>query len=225
MIIVVRLFPHYDVQKVWQYVEKHFSNVKGDGVVPLFMSEQDYQNHVSLICDVNDPDALADFMIKEIAPCTEITHTRTATLLKPAFYPVPKDAPSSLCRFLVPLKVYPKKFNEIHEKLLKLDLPEDIYVAYVAFSLGEEDMIVSLLSEGREAVIRFVSGRIEDSGIESIRIGVTHRTKRLVDASKWRNCQAKYARSRLYGSTGRPDEFSFDWTSLNRCAVHGPVRE
>ena len=96
MMIVVRLFPHYEVEKVWQYVEKHFSNGKGDGVVPLFMSEQDYQNHISLICDVNDLDALADFLISDIAPCKEIARTRTATLLKPAFYPLPRNSSQKL---------------------------------------------------------------------------------------------------------------------------------
>ena len=145
MIVVMRLYPHYEVEKVWQYVEKHFSNMKGDGVVPLFMSEQDYQNHVSLICDINDTDALADFLIKDIAPCKEIARTRTATMLKPAFHPIPKNASDKLCRFLVPLKVKPEKWGEIYEKLLKLTPPDDINVAYVALSLGEEDLLISLI--------------------------------------------------------------------------------
>ena len=221
MIIVVRLYPHYEVEKVWQYVNKHFSDMKGDSIVPLFVSEQDYQNHVSLICEVNDFDSLADFLIKDIAPCKDIAHTRTATMLKPAFHPIPRNASEKLCRFLVPLKVKPEKFAEMYEKLLKLTPPDDIHIAYVAFSLGEEDMLISLLSESRDSVIKFVAGRIEDTGIESIRIGVTHRTKRLVNADKWREVQAKYAKSRLYGSKGRPEEFAFDWTGLKSCVVHG----
>jgi len=225
MITVVRLFPHYDVDKVWQYAERSFLNMKGDGVVPLFMSEQDHQNHVSVICEVRELDALADFLIEQIGPCNEVAFTRTVTLLRPAFYPVAPTATNSLCRFLVPLKIYPKKFAEIYNKILKLEPPDGVHVAYIAFSLGEEDMIVSLLADHRESVIGFVSGRLEDVGIESIRIGVTHRTKRLVDEQRWRDCQARYARSRLLGGKVSAGDYSFDWTGLTRCCVHGPPHE
>ena len=98
-------------------------------------------------------------------------------------------------------------------------------MAYVAFSLGEEDMVLSMLAEERDSVIKFVAGRIENPGIESVRIGVIHRTKRLVDSNRWKQCQAKYSKSRFYGSPGRSEEFAFDWTGLRGCCVHGLPHE
>jgi len=223
--MVVRLFPHYDVEKVWQYAERNFMNSGNGGATPLFMSEQDYQNHVSLICEVHDADEFADFYLNKIASCADIAGTRTVTLMKPAFFSVPEDAPNTLCRFLLPLKIYPNKIPGIYNKILGLEPPKGIHFAYTALSLGEEDIIVSLLASDRKELINFVSGRIEDMGIESLRIGVTHRTKQLVDPGKWVDFQKKYRRSRLPNAKGGPEDFAFDWTHLTRCCVHGQVQD
>ncbi|MFX0208872.1 MAG: hypothetical protein ACFFDT_23010, partial [Candidatus Hodarchaeota archaeon] len=107
MMLIVRMYPQYEVDKVWDYAEDRFSKYKKMDIVPLFMSQHDYQNFISVVCEANKPDMLADFFGSEIAPCKEISCTRTITLIKPAFFAVPKDVPENLCRFRVALRLDP----------------------------------------------------------------------------------------------------------------------
>ena len=224
MMMIVRLYPRYEVDKVWDFVDKKFSKIKGTGVLPLFMSEQDSQNYVSVILEVGDPDALITLFERDLAGCHEIADTRTVALVKPAFFPVPRSVSSGISRFLVPVKINPCNYTEVFEKVLKLEPPKGIHFAYVTLTLGEEDMIISLLGKDWDSVRSFVSEKIEKiPGVESIRIGLTHRTKRLVDLGTWKHHQEKYAWSRFIQGRPMKGDYSFDWTYQDQCAVHGAL--
>ena len=159
--MIVRMFPRYEVDKVWKYIESKVTKLIGNEVIPLFMSEQDYQNYVSVIMEVNSADALADFFSSDIAPCEEISHTTTIAMLKPAFFPVPKNVPEGISRFLIPVKMNPCFYTKVYDQVLKLKPPKDVYFAYVALTLGEDDMLISLLAKDAKSVRRFVSEQIE----------------------------------------------------------------
>ncbi len=222
MLMTVRMYPLYEVDKVWKWVENNYSDMKNDGVTPLFMSEQDYNSYISVMCHVQNGDSFADFIAKKVAPCPEVAFTRTITLLKPAFYSVTSSNLASLCRFLVPLKVNSKTVATVYEDMLKIEPPENVLPAYTALSLGEDDIIASYLAENRDAIRKFVSGRLEGmEGVKSIRINVMHRTKRLVPQDMWLSLQKKFARARYV--PGVSEEYSLDWTELKKCCVHGTV--
>ncbi len=223
--MVVRMYPKYEVEKVWQYLEGRFSKEKHNDVVPLFMSEQDYQNFVSVICDVRVVDALADFLANDIAPCRDIVSTRTVTLVKPVFHPVPKTISSEMCRFLVQLKVNASFVSPVYSKILETELPKGLYYAYTSLSLGEDDILMSLLAKDWELIKKFVSGRIDGTpGISSTKIMITHRTKKLVNDAEWLDCQKKYSKSRFV-KTAVDEMYEYDWTSVNNCSFHGALDE
>ena len=226
MMLIVRMYPRYEVDKVWKVVEERVSKLKGNSVVPLFMSEQDYQNYVSVIMEVHDADALADFFMANIASCEEIVRTTTVTLLKPAFFPVPKNVPEGTARYLVPVKMDPCNYTKVYDRVLKLEPPKGVYFAYVALTLGEDDMLISLLAKDAKLVRKFVSEQIETvDGVQSVRIGLTHRTKRLTDLGTWKAHQEKYALSRFLPGARPREEYGFDWTYLDVCSIHGALPE
>ncbi len=224
MMLFVRLYPRYDVDKVWSYTEKRLSKYRGNSVVPLFMSQHDYQNFVSVILDVYDGEALIDFLAEEIAPCDEIAYTRTITLIKPAFYLVPEKVTSQVYRWRVAIRVDPALYREVYDKLLRLEPPKKVHYAYITYSFGEDDILISLISDKKEAIRKFVSEKIEKiKGVLGVNILLTHRTKRLANENTWRAFERKFAASRFISSAKTAGEDGFDWTFMEHCAIHGAL--
>jgi len=224
MMLIVRMYPRYETDSVWKYVESRFSKTKNKDIVPLFMSQQDYQDYVSVVLEVGNEDELAGFFEKEVAPCKEIAHTRTITLLKPSFYPVPKTTPKDFCRFRVALGVNPSCYTKAYDRLLRMDPPKHIRFTYVTYSFGEDDILVSLLAKDLESVRSFVADYLEKIvGVESVRISLTHRTARLADATTWTKALKRYSMSRFLPGAKSAEEDGFDWTYLDHCCVHGAM--
>jgi hypothetical protein len=69
-----------------------------------------------------------------------------------------------------------------------LDYPEDLFPTYAAYSFGEDDILVSMLSVDRDKIRTFVREKIESQrrvlGVDVARINMS---KRLAPTEMWKS--------------------------------------
>ena len=102
MLMIVRLYPKTDVSRVWNYVENEIKDEHSEQITPLYATQSEGMMNVGIIFDVKEPDSLASFITEEIIKCDEVHHTKTVSLMKPVFFPIPKKKPENkektICR-------------------------------------------------------------------------------------------------------------------------------
>jgi hypothetical protein len=142
---------------------------------------------MSMMYDVKDIDSFADVLVKDIPSAANSEKTRTITLLKPVFFPAPKDRPEQLERYQVAIRVASDELNNVFNHTVHLDYPVDLFPTYAAYSFGEDDILLSVLSISRDKVRAFVKEKIESQegvlGVDIARINVS---KRLAPLEMWR---------------------------------------
>lgn len=222
MMLIVRLYPETSREKVWDFVVNKFKGYESAGCTPLYASQREDAEHVSVIFEANKVDDMAQFLVDEISECPEIRKTRTITLMKPVFFPVPKNRPKKLCRYRVAMRLSPSHYRDVYNKLLHKDYHEDLYPTYMAFSFGEDDILLSMLAPSTGEIKEYAEEHIKPlDGVRSVDISLITKSCRLMPHEEWK----KYRRRRyLVPPTEKHDE-EFDWTLSELAALSGAFPE
>jgi len=207
MMIIVRIFPRGELKETWNRVIGNLERLSNDRCVPLYLSQREEENFMTLIYDVEDVDAFADIVAKNIPSLLHPEKTRTITLLKPVFFPAPKDRPPNLERFQVSIRATPEEVANIFSRIVHLDYPKDAFPTYTAYSFGEDDILTSMLSQNRGRLEQFVNEELRPlRGVISASVGHIDKSKRVAPEEMWK----KYRESRY---TFRPrakfEEYDF----------------
>lgn len=190
MLMVLKLYPKGDQDKVWDYVLNNFDPAWSDMVIPIQMSEHIGDNIVGILFNVKDLDHMVKFLTYQIGECEEILDTKTLIFMKPVFLPLPKDRTTRLHRFTIPLQVKPKYYDDVYDVLIDYKYPKDIFPIYITYTLGEADILISLVAKDIETAHSFVSHTISTmDGVDSYKITEFGRSQRLVAKEKWRTLQ------------------------------------
>ncbi|MCJ2512618.1 MAG: Lrp/AsnC ligand binding domain-containing protein [Candidatus Thermoplasmatota archaeon] len=223
MMFVVRLHPRCEIESVWNWVDKAFSGKKSGDVVPLYVSQREDQHYVDTILEAKDVEVLAEFLIKHIPKCREIDDTRTVTIMKPAFYPVPARAGKDVKRFAISISVDPRNYRTVYDRLLKMKVPEGVYLNYVAYEFGDDDIVISSLAKNWTTIRKFVRERIRNlPGVTSAKPHLICRSKRLASKPVWTKHQKKYSVEKMTG-VAPEDKWEYDWTFIDECVVSGAL--
>jgi len=161
MMLIVRLFPRDDLGDSWDRVLNNVEKISNKDCTPLYLSQQEEKDFMSIIYDVRDIDAFADVLVKQIPSTANSEKTRTITLLKPVFFPAPKDRPRLLERYQVAIRATSEDVQNVFNHTVHLDYPEDLFPTYAAYSFGEDDILLSILSVSRDKIRAFVREKIE----------------------------------------------------------------
>jgi len=224
MMLILRLYPMYEIDKVWDFVEERFAGRETRGAVPLFVSHQENFNYLSVVFEAKDVDSIAEFVVDEVAGCDEIGDTRTIVLMKPAFFSVPKDVPENLHRYLISISIDPKFYRTVYDRLVRYEPIDNVFFVYTAYTFGEDDILISTLAENWSEIRKFTNDWIEAiPGVKVARIAMVCRSMRLVSAEKWKSHQKKYSRDRLLAKEAKLPEYEFDWTFVEECEIHGAL--
>jgi len=223
MMFVIRLHPKYEIDKVWDFVEKTLRNSKVGGVTPLYVSQRIDQHFIDTIVEAKDSENLASFLVREVPKCKEIDDTRTVTLMKPAFYPVPAEAGEDMMRFAISLSVAPRNYRSVYDRLLRMKTPKGVYFNYVAYEFGDYDIVVSSLARNWSTIRKFVRENIRRlPGVLTAKPHLICRSKRLASKSVWTSHQKKYSVEKMTGVPPR-DKWEYDWTFIDECVVSGAL--
>ena len=168
MMMIVRLFPKTDINKVWHYVENVIAKETSDVVTPLYSAQLEGMMSVGVIFNVKDPDNIAHFLTETLSGFDECHHTRTISLVKPVFFPIPKKKPDTIQRFVIRIYTHPKNYKNIYNYLLNYKYPFNMFPIYVSYSLGDEDLVMNVAADSRETVSNFLKEKIRTmDGVDS----------------------------------------------------------
>jgi hypothetical protein len=188
MMIIVRVFPKDELSDSWDRILNNVEKISNKDCTPLYVSQQEEKEFVSIIYDVRDVDGFADVLVKQIPSTANADKTRTITLLKPVFFPAPKDRPRLLQRYQVAIRVTSEDLQNVFNHTVHLDYPEDLFPTYAAYSFGEDDILLSMLSVSREEIRTFVREEIESQkGVLGVDVARINMSKRIAPTDMWKN--------------------------------------
>jgi hypothetical protein len=188
MMIIVRVFPKRDLRDSWDRLLNNLERISNKDCTPLYISQQEEKEFMSIMYDVKDIDAFADVLVKQIPSAANSEKTRTITLLKPVFFPAPKERPRQLERYQVAIRASSDELPDIFSHTVHLDYPEDLFPTYAAYSFGEDDILVSMLSVGRDRIRTFVGEKIESQrGVLGVDVARIDMSKRLAPTEMWKS--------------------------------------
>ena len=187
MMILLRIFPKQDLSDSWRRALANSDKISNKDCTPLYASQQEEKDFMSIMYDVKDIDSFADVLVSKIPLAVNSKKTRTITLLKPVFFPAPKDRPEQLERYQVAMHVASDEVNNVFNRILHLNYPADLFPTYAAYSFGEDDILVSMLSISRDKLRAFVKEKIESQkGVLSADVARIDMSKRLAPLEMWR---------------------------------------
>jgi hypothetical protein len=212
MLMVLKLYPKGDQDKVWDYVLDNFDPAWSETVVPIQMSQHIGDNVVGILFNIDNLDKMVDFLTYKIGECDDIIDTKTMFFMKPVFLPLPKDRTKRLRRFTLPLQVHPKYYDDVYNELIDYKYPKDIFPIYITYVLGDCDILISMVGEDIGAVHDFVSQTISPmDGVDSYVVTEFGRSKRLISKEKWRTLQRAMLHIPPWAAGKLEDKYLYDY--------------
>jgi len=212
MLMIVRLYPKTDLSKVWNYVENEIKNNPEHPITPLYAAQNEGMLDVGLIFDVKEPEDISDFLTEEIVKCDEVHHTKTISLMKPVFFPIPKKKPEVVQRHVIRIYAHPKYYKEVYNHLINYNYPFNLFPIYISYSLGDEDIIMSVGSDHKETVNRFVREHIRSlDGVDQCSFYPVFKAKRFAPLEKLIDEQKKHLDSKAWKRKKEDFDLDFDW--------------
>jgi len=207
MMIIVRIFPKGELKESWDRLLNNLERVSNEHCTPLYLSQQEEKNFMSLIYDVKDMDHFDDIIVKKIPSAVQPEKTRTVTLLRSSFFPVRKDRPANLERYQVAVRVTSNELENVFNSILNLDYPRDVFPTYAAYSFGEDDILTSMLSTSRDRIKKFVWEKLErQEGVLNVEVARINMSKRVAPTEMWK----KYRESKyVFKPTWEHEEYDF----------------
>ncbi|MFC2157588.1 hypothetical protein ACFLT9_07115 [Acidobacteriota bacterium] len=197
MITMIRIKSQADKNRICETIlqkkDQLQSSFGGKGQL-LYLSKRHKHDDVSLIVHTVDPDALGEFISENLNQMEQITDMWVINLIKPVFYPLPKDT-RNFERFTVTLKVHTKNLNEVYSRLASAELPDGLKMAYIAFTfhLFGDSIQLSLLAEREELLNSFLSGVVNKlPGVLNTKVNRIEGTRPLVSYDEWKVYSSKY---------------------------------
>jgi hypothetical protein len=133
-------------------------------------------------------------------------------MLEPTYFLMPKKHPKNLERYLISLRVEPRKAQNIHSSIVDHDFPENVFLTYLTFTLGDDDILLSILAESHDSAHNFVKntfGTME--GVNYYSISNQLKTMRLTSVMKWKRHQHKFLSG--YDKRHKKEYADYDWTN------------
>ena len=190
MLMVLKLYPKGKQDKVWDYVLNNFDPNWSENVIPIQMTQHIGDNIVGILFNVKNLDHMVKFLTYQIGECEDIIDTKTLIFMKPVFLPLPKDRTIRLRRFTIPLQVQPKYYDDVYDELIDYKYPKNLFPIYITYTLGDSDILISMVGKDIESVHEFVSNTISPmEGVDSYTVTEFGRSKRIISKEKWRTLQ------------------------------------
>jgi DNA-binding Lrp family transcriptional regulator len=212
MMIIVRLHPKTDLNKIWNYVEKEIAKETTESVTPLYATQTEGMMSVGVIFEVKDIGDIADFLTENIAKVDEIHHTNTVSLMKPVFFPIPKKKPENLQRYVIRIYTHAKYYKPIYNYLINYDYPFNLFPIYISYSLGDEDIIMNAAADSRETINRFVREKIRSlEGADTVTFYPVVKAKRFASLAELIKHQKEHLAEKAKEIPESEVDEEFDW--------------
>ncbi|MCJ7571574.1 MAG: Lrp/AsnC ligand binding domain-containing protein [Candidatus Thermoplasmatota archaeon] len=181
-------------------------------VTPLYATQSEGMMSVGVIFDVKDPDNIAHFLTENITKCYECHHTKTISLMKPVFFPIPKNRPKNIYRYIIRIYTHPRYYKSIYNFLVDYKYPFNLFPIYISYSLGDEDIMMNVAADSPETVNNFVREKIRNlEGADSVLSYLVVKAKRFAPLEKLIEEQQKHLAEKAKKIPKDETDKSFDW--------------
>jgi DNA-binding Lrp family transcriptional regulator len=212
MMMIVRLFPKSDLNRLWHYVENVIAKESSDVVTPLYSAQLEGMMSVGVIFDVKDPEYISHFLTETLSGFDECHHTRTISLMKPVFFPIPKNKPDNIQRYIIRIYTHPKNYKLIYNYLISYKYPFNMFPIYVSYSLGDEDIVMNIAADSSQTVNNFLREKIRTmEGVDSSSIYPVVKSKRFAPLAKLIEEQKKHLAEGAKKIPESETDKDFDW--------------
>ena len=212
MLMIVRLYPKTDLSRVWKYVENEIKNDPSKPITPLYATQSEGMMNVGVIFDVEHTDDIAHFITEEIVKCDEVHHTKTVSLMKPVFFPIPKRKPANIQRYIIRVYAHPRDYKTVYDHLVDHKYAFNLFPIYISYSLGDEDIIMSVAADSKETVIKFLREHVRRlDGVDQSSFYPVLRAKRFAPLEKLIEKQKKHFSKRTKKTPSDDIDYEFDW--------------
>jgi hypothetical protein len=212
MMIIVRLHPKADLNKVWEFVENTIEKESIKGVIPLYATQAEGMMSVGIIFDVKDPDDIAPFLTEAVSKCGECHHSNTVSLMRPIFFQIPKKKPANIQRYIIRIYTHPRNYKSIYEYLINFNYPFNLFPIYVSYSLGDEDIVMNIAADSLQTVNKFVKENVRLlEGANSVLFYPVVKAKRFAPLEKLIEEQKKHLSARAKKIPENEIDKNFDW--------------
>ena len=212
MMIIVRLYPKADLNKTWKFAEEVIAKESTEGVTPLYATQAEGMMNVGVIFDVKDPDNIAHFLTETLSKCEHCHHSKTISLMKPVFFPIPKKRPENIQRYVVRIYTHPRNYKTIYNYLVDYNYPFNLFPIYISYSLGDEDLVMNVAADSPETINNFVRENIRNlEGADSVTFYPVVKAKRFAPLEKIIEEQQKHLAKRAEGIPESEIDKDFDW--------------
>ena len=212
MLMVLKLYPKGDQDKVWDYVISNFDESVSETAIPIQITEHIGDNVLGILFNVEKLDDMVNFITHRIGECEEIVDTKTLIFMRTVFLPLPKDRTVRLRRFTISLQVPPKHYDNVYRALIDFKYSKDIFPIYITYVFGECDILISMVAEDIESLHEFVSHTISPiEGVDSYQITEFGRSQRLISKEKWRTLQRAMLHIPHWAAGKLKDKYLYDY--------------
>lgn len=212
MLMIVRLYPKTDLSRVWNYIESEIRDDPQKKITPLYATQTEGMMDIGLIFDVKHTDDISEFLTEDIIKCDEVHHTKTISLMKPVFFAIPKKKPENIQRYVIRVYAHPKFYKKIYNYLLDYNYPFNIFPIYISYSLGDEDIIMSVAADSEATVNKFVRENIRAlDGVSQSSYYPVYRSKRFAPLARLIEEQKKHLDKKVLKRKKEDFDLDFDW--------------
>ena len=197
MISIIRLNSQERKERICDFVmaklDELQASLKDKGQL-LYLTKRAKHEDVSLFIHTNDSNSLGDFIAEELNKIEHVTGIWVIHLIKPIFYPLPKDT-KSMKRFAISLKVFINNLGDVYRNIATARLPDGLKLAYIAytFHLFEDSIQLSILTENEENLNNYLTTVVEKMpGVLRTTFNLIERTRPLVSYATWREYSSKH---------------------------------
>ena len=212
MTVIVRIFAKKSLEQLWKDIEHNIQKFETEKIVPLYASQQEYKSYITVIFETANFEVLKDFLIENIPTMADVKKTRTIPLMEPTYFLMAKQHPKKLERYLLSLRLEPGQYQKVRTQIIGSDLPENVFVTYISYTFGQNDFLMSILTESRRSAQEFAKGAFDDmEGVISYDLSNQLRTIRLTSKDRWKRHRDKFLSD--YDKGHRRDfDVRYDWT-------------
>jgi hypothetical protein len=197
MIAIVRMRAQEQRDTLWEYLAEHAGQLQHrlahEGRL-LFLSQRARHEDVSLFIHVAEPDVLANLIVRDLAKIDGMTGCWMINMLKPLFFPLPRDT-GEMSRYAITIRAFPPKLEDVYDGLSRPDLPAGVLMAYLALTchLYGDCLQFSVLADDEESVNRYLDESVRTlPGVLHLTVSLIERTKPLVSYDEWSDYSATH---------------------------------
>ncbi len=204
MLVLIRLFPKGGLKELCSAIDVEKRDLYWKDVKPLYAIREEGKRYISIVLDVKNLDAIQNLFLKNLGTIASVSQTRTIPIMSPIYFPLPKDHPKDLVHYMVFLRVEPEKYDDVYNSIIDLKYPKNVILTYISYSFGDDDIIVSMLAEGRETAQKFANNKIGNiKGVNALDVSRVMRNIDMLPKDKLRAHKERLLYSAPAGQKGR----------------------